>query len=117
MVSRKIAFGASAISLLVLHFNICAVTSLSTCNGSRRDALMRISKIATVATTSSILSLDTLVANAAQEYQDGPEGLKYAITTEGTGPKPQRGQKNRNKLYALDQWFSGRGKRKQGKTD
>eukprot|EP00537_Pseudo-nitzschia_pungens_P002204 CAMPEP_0172365178 /NCGR_PEP_ID=MMETSP1060-20121228/8152_1 /TAXON_ID=37318 /ORGANISM="Pseudo-nitzschia pungens, Strain cf. cingulata" /LENGTH=208 /DNA_ID=CAMNT_0013088389 /DNA_START=344 /DNA_END=970 /DNA_ORIENTATION=- len=104
MVSRKIAFGASAISLLVLHFNICAVTSLSTCNGSRRDALMRISKIATVATTSSILSLDTLVANAAQEYQDGPEGLKYAITTEGTGPKPQRGQKIETS-YTL--WING----------
>eukprot|EP00536_Pseudo-nitzschia_multiseries_P002706 jgi/Psemu1/294920/fgenesh1_pm.37_\ len=45
-----------------------------------------------------------MIANAAEEYQDGPEGLKYVITNEGSGPKPQRGQKIETS-YTL--WING----------
>mmetsp|Transcript_159 Transcript_159/g.399 ORF Transcript_159/g.399 Transcript_159/m.399 type:complete len:213 (-) Transcript_159:106-744(-) len=97
MIFRTIAVVAPAIFLSVLQSNVCSVTSLSTLpstnSGSRRDVLTRTVEAATVAAASSILALDASVARAAQEYQNGPDGMKYIITNKGSGPKPQRGQK------------------------
>ena len=51
-----------------------------------------------------MLALETAVANAAEGYQDGPEGLKFKVTNEGTGSKPERGQKIETS-YTL--WING----------
>ena len=73
-------------------------SSSDTSTSSRRDA---IATITTVATT-SFLVWDTTVPMAfaaagtgttTEDYKDGPEGLKYIVTHEGSGLKPARGQK------------------------
>ena len=100
---------ASAILLTVLHpeNNSYVVNSLSmssSASASRRDALAHTAKIAVGAAASSMLVLDTAVTHAAEGYQDGPEGLKYMVTQEGSGSKPERGQKIETS-YTL--WING----------
>jgi FKBP-type peptidyl-prolyl cis-trans isomerase len=107
---------ATAILLTVLHpeNNNYVVNSLSmpfstssfgaSASASRRDALTHTAKIAVGAAASSMLVLDTAVTHAAEAYQDGPEGLRYFVTQEGSGPKPERGQKIETS-YTL--WING----------
>ena len=74
------------------------LSSSGTSTSSRRDAIATI----TTAATTSFLVWDTTVPMAfaaagtgttTEDYKDGPEGLKYIVTHEGSGPKPARGQK------------------------
>lgn len=91
MIFLSVVFVASTILLFALQPNIGHVTCLSMgSSSSRRDVLSYTSK---AAAASSILLLYSGMAHAAQEYHDGPQGLKYVITSEGSGPKPERGQK------------------------
>ena len=77
------------------------VSSLSLSgSSSRRDVL---SQTATVAIGAATLT-NVGVANAADTYEDGPEGLKYVVTNPGSGPKPERGQKIETS-YTL--WING----------
>ena len=52
---------------------------------------MRTGEIA--AAVAATATMGATKARAAEGYQDGPDGLRYLVTREGTGPKPQRGQK------------------------
>ena len=74
-------------------------SSSGTSTSSRRDA---IATITTTAATTSFLVWDTTVPMAfaaagtgttTEDYKDGPEGLTYIVTHEGSGLKPARGQK------------------------
>jgi FKBP-type peptidyl-prolyl cis-trans isomerase FkpA len=100
MIFYREIFIVATVSLLILIGPISDVYCLSmpsSSSSSRRDA---IAAIATTATT-SFLVWDTTVPMAfaagtgttTEGYKDGPEGLKYLVTREGTGPKPVRGQK------------------------
>mmetsp|Transcript_1568 Transcript_1568/g.2219 ORF Transcript_1568/g.2219 Transcript_1568/m.2219 type:complete len:215 (-) Transcript_1568:153-797(-) len=108
MIFRGIAFVSTILLLTVLQSSLsgvcCLSVPLSTTSTSRRDALAHTAEVAVAAAASSILVLDTAVANAAEDYQDGPEGLKYIVTREGAGPKPQRAQKIETS-YTL--WING----------
>ena len=108
MIFRGIAFVATSLLLTVLQTSLSGVCCLSvpssTKSTSRRDALTHTAEVAVAAAASSILVWDTAVANAAEDYQVGPEGLKYIVTREGAGPKPQRGQQIETS-YTL--WING----------
>jgi peptidylprolyl isomerase len=94
-----------ATATLLLHSDNARVQSLASPGpSSRRDALTRTAEIAVGAAASSLLVLNTPASHAAGGYFDGPQGLKYAITSEGSGPKPQRGQKIETS-YTL--WVNG----------
>ncbi len=94
---------ATALLLAVFHSEN-HVSSLSLSGSSRRDVLAHTAQVAIGGAATSILALDTAVANAAEGYQDGPEGLKFLVTQEGSGPKPERGQKIETS-YTL--WING----------
>ena len=99
---------ATATLLTLVHPDNFCVHSLSVPSSSpgasRRDVLTHTAEIAVGAVASSVLVLDTAVTHAAEGYQDGPEGLKYAVTKEGSGTKPERGQKIETS-YTL--WING----------
>ena len=103
MIFSRASIFATALLLAVLHSNT-HVSALSVSGSSRRDVLSRTAGIAIGGAASSILALDTAVANAAEGYQDGPEGLKFKVTNTGSGPKPERGQKIETS-YTL--WING----------
>lgn len=100
MISCRAVVVATALLLTVLG----CVQSLSPSGSSRRDVLSRTAEIAIGGAATSILALDTTVARASEVYQDGPRGLRFAITNEGSGPKPERGQ-NIETSYTL--WING----------
>eukprot|EP00535_Pseudo-nitzschia_heimii_P004447 CAMPEP_0197174528 /NCGR_PEP_ID=MMETSP1423-20130617/1010_1 /TAXON_ID=476441 /ORGANISM="Pseudo-nitzschia heimii, Strain UNC1101" /LENGTH=204 /DNA_ID=CAMNT_0042623469 /DNA_START=24 /DNA_END=635 /DNA_ORIENTATION=+ len=95
-------------SILLLGALQLFVNSLSfsqpTCEVSRRDALLRTASISAGTAASAVLTVDTPTAYAAEEYKNGPEGLQYLVTKEGSGPKPERGQKIETS-YTL--WING----------
>ncbi len=103
MIFSRAAVFATALLLAVFHSDN-HVSSLSLSSSSRRDVLAQTAGIAIGGAASSILVLDTALANAAEGYQDGPEGLKYLVTQEGSGQKPERGQKIETS-YTL--WING----------
>ena len=104
MNSNKKVFFTAAILLgaVQLFVNSLSVTP-STCEASRRDVL-RTAAIATGTAAPMVLGLDHNAAYAAEGYKNGPEGLQYLITQEGSGPKPERGQKIETS-YTL--WING----------
>lgn len=108
MIFSRAVVIACAILLAVLHPDDSVVNSLSmpsSSNGaSRRDVLTHTAEIAVGAAASSVFVFNTAVAQAAGGYQDGPQGLRYEITNEGSGPKPERGQKIETS-YTL--WING----------
>ena len=89
-----------AITLVAFHVgstlaysveNGAPLTSNSLWGISRRDAVLGGMGVATVVVTGN-----PLPSNAATDlstFQDGPGGIKYLITKEGNGEKPQRAQK------------------------
>eukprot|EP00560_Eucampia_antarctica_P006096 CAMPEP_0197823924 /NCGR_PEP_ID=MMETSP1437-20131217/1240_1 /TAXON_ID=49252 ORGANISM="Eucampia antarctica, Strain CCMP1452" /NCGR_SAMPLE_ID=MMETSP1437 /ASSEMBLY_ACC=CAM_ASM_001096 /LENGTH=189 /DNA_ID=CAMNT_0043423337 /DNA_START=109 /DNA_END=675 /DNA_ORIENTATION=+ len=87
---------------------VIGVSSLST-SPTRREALFG---IAAVAASPTIGFFEPPAANAADDYQDGPRGLKYLVTNEGYGAKPVRGQKIKTSytLY-LNDWPESGGKK------
>ena len=93
----KTATVATALLLTVLRLEMNCVNALSmptSSTASRRDVLAHATEVVAGATASSILACGApLTAHAAEGYRDGPEGLKYLVTNEGSGPKPVRGQK------------------------
>jgi peptidylprolyl isomerase len=78
---------------------------------NRRDAIL--------ATTAGLLAPLVVVAPPAgaaldlSQYQDGPKGLKYLVTQEGSGTvKPQRGQKVRTSYTLYLNGFAEEGGKK-----
>ena len=104
----KTATVATALLLTVLRLEMNCVNALSmptSSTTSRRDVLAHATEVVAGATASSILACGApLTAHAAEGYRDGPEGLKYLVTNEGSGPKPVRGQKIETS-YTL--WING----------
>mmetsp|Transcript_7669 Transcript_7669/g.15770 ORF Transcript_7669/g.15770 Transcript_7669/m.15770 type:complete len:213 (+) Transcript_7669:353-991(+) len=107
MIFYRATIVATATLLSVLQSNIGFVSSLSTSPASaasRRDVLSQSTKVIFGAATSSLLAVSPAGVHATEGFQDGPDGLRYVVTKEGSGPKPERGQKIETS-YTL--WING----------
>lgn len=61
---------------------------------SRRDAFRVTTATGLVSAMLSVVTLPALAETDLSQFKDGPRGLKYFVTSEGTGTtKPQRAQK------------------------
>jgi hypothetical protein len=77
--------------ILVSCYSLDSLKPDRTAEISRRHAFLPLVGLTSFALTAGAPS--ALALTDISNYQDGPRGLKYLVTNEGTGEKPQRGQK------------------------
>jgi len=110
MIIHGISIVATVSLILLISFvSISDVYCLSMpLLSNRRDAIVTI----TTATSSFFVwenNVPVTLATSTENYQEGPDGLKYLITREGTGQKPQRGQKIETSYTLWINSFPGEG--------
>ncbi|CAB9504901.1 FK506-binding protein 2 [Seminavis robusta] len=104
MTSLVAVVGSRSAPLLAICLLFACLAQTNLALSPTQQTTRRVALAQTAIPLIGVLPTFAATAAAEEEYQDGPEGLKYVVTKTGTGPKPQRAQKIQTS-YTL--WING----------